>query len=577
MESGQGWQGDAARQEPGDGSPEEADTRLIGADEATQDAIGPATLDTPSGTLPHSAAATRALRNEERARARGFSRVIGSICVIGLSMQPFLEGPLWLKVTLSAGLIACGTMALFTMIRITSTPQPARLLRGLGVMCVLTVLVAEYYAGVFSPAPILIPLGLSFFGLSDDRRFGTLLCVTAAAGYFVLAGLVMTHVLPDYSLFPVAASSLVARVVALVIVISVFGLTFWQARFIRAAKLEAIERLDEAQRGLHQREALLEEANQNLDVALEAGARRPGAFTGARAGSYVLGGVIGQGGMGEVYAAQHAQSGASAAVKLLAASASSTPDLLRRFVREAEIAARVRSPHLVEVREVGQLPNGVPFLAMERLEGHDLGWLLRRRRQLPLEEVVELARQVAQGLDVVHASNVVHRDLKPSNIFAAEKPGLPLCWKLLDFGVAKPLTAEGTMTRNALVGTPSYMAPEQAQGHPVDRRSDIFSLGAVLYRALVGRPPFRGPEIPQILHDVVYSCPARPSEIVSTLPADVDLVLAIALAKHRDGRFSRAGELAEALVEAAASRLPDGWRQHGAQLLADLPWGATRR
>ena len=577
MESGPGRQADEGRQDRGDGLPEDADTRLIGADEATHGAMRPATLATPSGTLPHSAAATRALRNEERARARGFSRVIGVICLIGLSMQPFLEGPFWLKATLSAALVACAIMAVFTMLRIMSTPQPAGMLRGLGVMCVLTVLIAEYYAGVFSPAPILIPLGLSFFGLSDDRQFGTLLCVTAALGYIVLAGLVMAHVLPDYSLFPVAASSLVARVVALVIVLSVFGLTFWQARFIRAAKLEAIVRLDEALRGLHQREALLEEANQNLDVALEAGARRPGAFSGARAGAYVLGGVIGQGGMGEVYAAQHAESGAPAAVKLLAASASSAPELLRRFVREAEIAARLRSPHLVEVREIGQLPSGIPFLAMERLEGHDLGWLLRRRRQLPLQEVVELARQVALGLDVVHASNVVHRDLKPSNIFAAEKPGEAPCWKLLDFGVAKPITGDGTMTRNALVGTPGYMAPEQAQGHAVDRRSDIFSLGAVLYRALVGRPPFRGPDIPQILHDVVYSSPARPSEIVPTLPADVDLVLAIALAKDRDGRFSRAGELAEAFDAAAANRLHDGWREHAARLLSGLPWGSTRR
>src|SRR5439155_13924929 len=139
----------------------------------------------------------------------------------------------------------------------------------------------------------------------------------------------------------------------------------------------------------------------------------------------------------------------------------------------------------------------------------------------PLAELVELVRQIAAGLSAAHRAGVVHRDLKPANLFLVEKPGDDT-WKILDFGVAKLRGSTGTLTQRAIIGTPGYMSPEQAQGREVDPRSDVFSLGAVLYRALTGRPAFSGPDLPQILFDIVYRCPTRPSEIVASLPRDVD-------------------------------------------------------
>src|SRR5262249_15925656 len=149
----------------------------------------------------------------------------------------------------------------------------------------------------------------------------------------------------------------------------------------------------------------------------------------------------------------------------------------------------VRGPNLVEVLETGQAPDGSPYIVMELLDGQDLGAILRDQTSLPLSEVVNLVEQVAQGLTVLHQAGVVHRDLKPQNLFRVL--GRPPIWKILDYGVSK-VTGEGTMTENQLVGTPGYMSPEQVEGEHVDLRADVFSLGAVAYRAITGRRPFSG-------------------------------------------------------------------------------------
>jgi len=204
--------------------------------------------------------------------------------------------------------------------------------------------------------------------------------------------------------------------------------------------------------------------------------------------------------------------------------------------------------------------------------GQDLSAHLRQRERLELAEVVDLCAEVACGLRAAHDAGVVHRDLKPQNIFCAEveqdsakAPGR--VWKILDFGVSKLHDSSATLTNAAVIGTPGYMSPEQAEGRDADHRSDIFSLGAVAYRALTGRPPFAG-ELPHVLFEIVYRDPVQPSELVTGLPHDVDLVITLALAKRAEDRFDDAGQLADALRQAARGGLDPALRARAERLLA---------
>jgi serine/threonine-protein kinase len=171
---------------------------------------------------------------------------------------------------------------------------------------------------------------------------------------------------------------------------------------------------------------------------------------------------------------------------------------------------------------------------------------------------------------------VVHRDLKPQNLFRSEPVpanGEGPTWKILDFGVSRLVDADSSLTRGQAIGTPSYMSPEQARGLDVDQRADIFALGTLAYRALTGRPPFSGSEVPQILFSVVYAMPPRPSELVPVSGA-VDEVLAIALAKRPVDRFARAGELVDAFERALGGSLSAELRDRARPLTAALPWGS---
>jgi len=167
---------------------------------------------------------------------------------------------------------------------------------------------------------------------------------------------------------------------------------------------------------------------------------------------------------------------------------------------------------------------------------------------------------------------VVHRDLKPHNLFLSEKQGHHV-WKLLDFGVSKLASRSGTLTAGHVVGTPGYMAPEQARGEDVDHRADGYALAAIVYRCLTGHPAFTGKDVPTTLYDVVYKMPTRPSLLASELGTDVDRVLALGLAKDRNQRFGAATELAEALAAAVDDRLDGKLRARADALIAAHPWG----
>jgi serine/threonine protein kinase len=322
-----------------------------------------------------------------------------------------------------------------------------------------------------------------------------------------------------------------------------------------------------------QRAALLAEAQNQLDHALRLAIGKPGRYTGSMAGPYRLGTIIGIGAMGEVYEAEHDTNQTAAAVKLLQAEAMDDQKLFERFVRESDIGRQLIHPNLVEVYEVGRLEDDSPYISMEKLEGEDLGAILRKDDHLSLKEVVALAQDVGAGLQYAHESGVIHRDLKPYNLFNATDKSGKRRWKILDFGVSKLRDSGKTLTREGAVGTPRYMSPEQAKNIHVDHRSDIFAMAAVLYRVLTGRPAFSGQNTPQIMFDIVYRNPERPSNAMRGIPRDLDLVLAIGLAKDRTKRFDSATEFATALKAASRRRLSSEIRKRAYELIEQHPWG----
>jgi eukaryotic-like serine/threonine-protein kinase len=522
----------------------------------------------PSGTHPTVAETTQlALHAEEAQRAASFGRVAAILCVLGLVGQLSYTGHPTLRIAMAVAQSVLGSVGVWVWWR---ARDPARWSRGVfrvfGVTAGLAAIVFMHFLGVFSPVTVVVVFGLSFFALGSDRALLLPLSLAVIAAYFVSAMLVTFGVMPDLGLFVPRPTSRAAQAAMGAMVTATMIMQLIQSRLSRRATLAAIERSNEAARLARTREAQLEEAKENLDAAIRAGAGR-GRYSGTVAGRFRLEHVVGRGAMGEVYAAR-GDGGERAAVKLLHVGKLEEPELVGRFLREAEVARRVRGPNLVQLLEAGNAHDGSPYLAMELLEGTDLATLLRERASLTLPETVTLVEDVARGLEVLHAAGVVHRDLKPANLFLAE--GEAPRWKILDYGVSK--LRESTMTEDQVVGTPGYMAPEQAQGGTVDGRSDLFALGAVAYRALTGQRPFAGTGTPQLLYQVVYAQPVRPREVAADLPRDVELVLAIALAKAPKARFPTSASFASALRAAARGSLDEKMRVHAERILRAAPW-----
>jgi serine/threonine-protein kinase len=364
---------------------------------------------------------------------------------------------------------------------------------------------------------------------------------------------------------------LVDQVAVVLVIEFLYFITFFTARVSQRVTLDHVSKLEKAVRGVAQREALLVEARAELDRALKIGG--PGRFTDQVVGSFRLGVLIGRGGMGEVYEAHSMTDRGEAAVKLLHPGTLSDPTHVARFIREAETAARLNCPHVVRVLEVGTTAGEIPFLAMERLRGHDLAHQLRRQRRLQLPQVAQLAAHIAVGLEDARAAGIVHRDLKPHNVFFSEIAD-ERRWKILDFGVSKA-GGTGTLTKGHVVGTPAYMAPEQARGEDVDHRADVYSLAAIIYRAVTGHPAFSGKDVPTTLYDVVYRVPTQPSMLVA-VPADVDRVLALGLAKETRDRFATASELADWFATAIREELTADQRRRADDLVSRHPWGTRQ-
>lgn len=446
-------------------------------------------------------------------------------------------------------------------------------------LSILAAFTGIWFFGVYSPAPMILPFGLAFFGIGQSTRAVVSTYVTCAVLQGGLMVLVATGAVPDQGLIRASSLSPLEQVVVIVLVQATLFLTFLIQRKTRAATLFAIEQHDRVVRSLAHRDALLREARQDLAQAMQAGG--VGRWTDEVLGSFKLGRVLGRGAMGEVYEAVRVRtpegSGRSpdaggdeqAAVKLLHPHVLAQPELVQRFVREARVVAGLNAPNVVRVLEVSPPDARVPWLAMERLTGHDLADYLREHKRMGTKAVLTMLRQVGLGLDAARAAGVVHRDLKPRNLFLSSRGEI---WKILDFGVAR-VSGEETLTHDQIVGTPNYMAPEQANGTAVTHRTDLFALGVIAYRALTGRPAFEGEATAEILYKVVHSMPPRPSEVVS-MPPQLDLVLAVAMAKDPADRFETAADFAQAVDAASRGRLDASLRARAERLLARLPWGA---
>jgi serine/threonine protein kinase len=257
---------------------------------------------------------------------------------------------------------------------------------------------------------------------------------------------------------------------------------------------------------------------------------------------------MGGGGMGEVYEAAHERLAGRYAVKVIHADVRDHPEAVVRFMREAQITAGLRHPGIVRVIDFNTLPNGLPYLVMEYLEGQPLGRIIAQEGAFALPRVVELTNQIAAALTVAHRQGIVHRDLSPQNIFLAPPDGTePERIKILDFGISKVGTHSKKITGTAVVlGTPQYMAPEQAEGRAaeLDASSDQFSLAAIVYEMLTGRPAFSGETLASVAYQVVHATPVPVSRYRPELPPEIESVIARGLAKKREQRFASVSEFA---------------------------------
>jgi len=276
-------------------------------------------------------------------------------------------------------------------------------------------------------------------------------------------------------------------------------------------------------------------------------------------GSYTVLRLLGHGGMGAVYEAQGARlPDKRFAVKVLTVARGPRSEEYRRFHQEATIISRLGHPNIVAVVDFDHTDQGLPFMVMEHLEGEDLQQLLEREGALPMERALPLFSGVCAGLQAAHEQGVVHRDIKPQNIFI-QRAGQEQVPKLLDFGISKLHGAGAGLTASrATMGTPHYMSPEQAWGvtEKMGPRSDLFSLGAVMYRALGGRLPFEGDSLPAVIHAVTSHDPEPLHRVNSAVPAAVSTVVAQAMAREPEQRQASAAELLAQLQQAAERHEP---------------------
>jgi serine/threonine protein kinase len=278
-------------------------------------------------------------------------------------------------------------------------------------------------------------------------------------------------------------------------------------------------------------------------------------------GRYSIIRLIGEGGMGAVYEAEHVEIGRRVAIKILHAIFSSHPETVARFRAEARAATRIGHPNIIEVTDSGTTDDGRVYFVMELLSGVDLARVMAEDRIVPAGRALAITLQICRALHAAHEAGIIHRDLKPENIFLTSRDGQQDFVKILDFGIAKNLELGQTDDRlthpGIAMGTPEYMAPEQAAGKDVDRRIDVYATGALLYEMLTGHLPHEGDNLMQVLSKKASHPPPPPRMYRPDMPEELEQVILQALAADPGARIQTMAELGEALVPFAGSG--DGW------------------
>jgi len=279
-------------------------------------------------------------------------------------------------------------------------------------------------------------------------------------------------------------------------------------------------------------------------------------------GKYRIVRLLGEGGMGAVYEGENVRIHRKVAIKVLHAAVAAKADVVQRFEREAQAAGRIGSEHIVEVLDLGNLPEGDRYMVMEYLEGESLGERIKRKKRLSPHEVGHLLHQLLEGLQAAHAAGIIHRDIKPDNVFLMNRKGAQKDFvKVLDFGVSKfnALDSEMSMTRTgAVMGTPFYMSPEQARGGKIDTRSDLYSVGVVVYQAVTGRVPFAAETFNELVFKIALESP-EPAELVAPgLDPGFAALIVRSMVRDPAGRFQTAQEFQAAVGQWLMTAAPDG-------------------
>jgi serine/threonine-protein kinase len=513
-----------------------------------------------------------ALRHEEIRRIRHFIALGWLLSIATMGLVPLLDTPRWMDIAF-IGALVWGIVASLYFHQRFADPRRYSVaqMATLAVIATINMHVAIFYFGAFTTTPVIMVVGIHFLARSESEQAARALFATAMTCFAAGAAVIAAGWVDDPGAFAAARELSRSTLAAgALFVLGMYALAYYTGRAMRRASVTSMEGFRRQTRLAAQRQALMDELRADLERALRVGG--PGRYSDQIVGSFKLGMVLGRGAMGEVYEAVHTTTGEPAAVKLLRREMLADPTHVARFLREVKTSGGLASPHVVRVLEASADDGTTPYLAMERLSGMTLAEVLRHDGRLPASEVLELCKQVGAGIDAAAAAGIIHRDLKPQNLFKSTIGGDR--WKILDFGVAALADSSGTLTQGGIVGTPSYMAPEQAQGLRLDARADVYAIAAVAYRCLTGRHPFTAPDTPSLLYAVVHTMPARPTALGAFDP-DLDRWVALALAKAPDDRFPTGAAVAEALGQAIAGQLDPRVRKRADALIRERGWGTT--